>query len=222
MRLRLSASRRSIFAGLLTAFIGGIVPIGAAQATTITYTETSIASGSIADPSDPSKTIVFTDALLTLHAVGDTANVQLFMGSWINIINSMDLTIEGVGPVTFTAAVNFVFAQPGDPTKGKSAGGGFATGGIDILGTINSSFATYDLTTAFGPITDIGDFFSCVSCVGTNLGNLDLTSLNGDTTFTATISQTPLPAALPLFATGFGALGLFGWRRKRKAQAVAA
>jgi len=29
-------------------------------------------------------------------------------------------------------------------------------------------------------------------------------------------SATPLPAALPLFATGLGAMGLFGWRRKRK------
>jgi hypothetical protein len=29
------------------------------------------------------------------------------------------------------------------------------------------------------------------------------------------------PAALPLFATGIGALDLLGWRRKRKAQAVA-
>ena len=28
---------------------------------------------------------------------------------------------------------------------------------------------------------------------------------------------TPLPGALPLFATGLGALGLLGWRRKRKA-----
>jgi hypothetical protein len=26
---------------------------------------------------------------------------------------------------------------------------------------------------------------------------------------------TPLPAALPLFATGLGAIGLFGWRKKR-------
>jgi len=34
-------------------------------------------------------------------------------------------------------------------------------------------------------------------------------------------NQTPLPAALPLFATGLGALGLLGWRRKRKARAVA-
>jgi len=30
-------------------------------------------------------------------------------------------------------------------------------------------------------------------------------------------STVPLPAALPLFATGLGALGLLGWRRKRKA-----
>lgn len=32
----------------------------------------------------------------------------------------------------------------------------------------------------------------------------------------------PLPAALPLFATGLGALGLIGWRRKKKAAALAA
>ena len=32
---------------------------------------------------------------------------------------------------------------------------------------------------------------------------------------------TPLPAALPLFVTDIGGLGLLGWRRKRKAQAVA-
>ncbi len=37
-----------------------------------------------------------------------------------------------------------------------------------------------------------------------------------DLTFTP-ITSTPLPAALPLFATGLGALGLLGWRRKKKA-----
>jgi hypothetical protein len=40
-------------------------------------------------------------------------------------------------------------------------------------------------------------------------------------TFTA-IAETPLPAALPLFATGLGALGLLGWRRKKKAAALTA
>ena len=41
-------------------------------------------------------------------------------------------------------------------------------------------------------------------------------------TFNAAFSldgvATPLPGALPLFATGLGVLGLLGWRRKRKAQ----
>jgi hypothetical protein len=35
-------------------------------------------------------------------------------------------------------------------------------------------------------------------------------------------AATPLPAALPLFATGLGALGLLGWRRKRKNAAAMA
>src|SRR5262249_49233462 len=37
---------------------------------------------------------------------------------------------------------------------------------------------------------------------------------------TGSLTATPLPAALPLFATGLGGLGLLGWRRKRKAPAV--
>jgi hypothetical protein len=36
------------------------------------------------------------------------------------------------------------------------------------------------------------------------------------------IAATPLPSALSLFGGGLGAIGLLGWRRKRKAQAVAA
>jgi hypothetical protein len=38
-------------------------------------------------------------------------------------------------------------------------------------------------------------------------------------TYTPAIpAETPLPATLPLFASGLGALGLLGWRRKRKAR----
>ena len=36
------------------------------------------------------------------------------------------------------------------------------------------------------------------------------------------VTATPLPAALPLFATGLSAMGLFGWRRRRKASAAIA
>jgi hypothetical protein len=35
-------------------------------------------------------------------------------------------------------------------------------------------------------------------------------------------NATPIPAALPLFASGLGALCLLGWRRKKKAAALAA
>jgi hypothetical protein len=38
----------------------------------------------------------------------------------------------------------------------------------------------------------------------------------------AAMGTTPIPAALPLFASGLGALGFIGWRRKRKAQAARA
>ena len=59
----------------------------------------------------------------------------------------------------------------------------------------------------------------------TNVPKLALGELTGTQTFQILGSregaETPLPAALPLFATGLGALGLIGWRRKRKAQAVA-
>ena len=41
-------------------------------------------------------------------------------------------------------------------------------------------------------------------------------------TWDVTIGATPLPEALPLFAGGLGALGLLGWRRKRKPDAAVA
>jgi hypothetical protein len=39
--------------------------------------------------------------------------------------------------------------------------------------------------------------------------------------FTSEIMTTPLPAALPLLATGLGVMGLLGWSRKRKGPSVA-
>jgi hypothetical protein len=70
------------------------------------------------------------------------------------------------------------------------------------------------------------DFFSLRLSLGccshaNRVGDLtDLLVESRSTTFTA-VSEVPLPAALPLLATGLGVLGLLGWRRKQKAQAVA-
>jgi hypothetical protein len=53
-------------------------------------------------------------------------------------------------------------------------------------------------------------------CFGINTPNAS----HGVGQWSYSLSATPLPAALPLFASGLGALGLLGWRRKRKAIAA--
>ena len=68
-------------------------------------------------------------------------------------------------------------------------------------------------TALFYPTSSGPEAFTAI-CQGGACGSL--------TASTSTSPTTPLPAALPLFATGLGALGLLGWRRKRKAPALAA
>ena len=54
---------------------------------------------------------------------------------------------------------------------------------------------------------------------------IDIYDSSGDLSTVSTFfspAATPLPAALPLFATGLGVMGLFGWRKKRKNAAALA
>jgi len=81
--------------------------------------------------------------------------------------------------------------------------------GLLVFGIDNSSpqvtCCTLDLAFYLGGQSDAG--------LGNHLNSVQQAPAN--VVFTP-VAQTPLPAALPLFATGLGALGLLGWRRKRK------
>ena len=75
------------------------------------------------------------------------------------------------------------------------------------IGSDGTYQLVFGVTTFIDTIYDSGLAFAGISvCTGTSCNP---------------IGTTPLPAALPLFATGLGAFGLLGWRRKRKAAAVA-
>jgi hypothetical protein len=84
------------------------------------------------------------------------------------------------------------------------------------VGDVSTGSASFDTDTfVFDGITS-GTPFSSITLVSedTSLGSYNIPEIE--------FAVTPLPATLPLFATGLGALGLFGWRKKRTAAFAAA
>jgi hypothetical protein len=102
------------------------------------------------------------------------------------------------GGVGFTAdgIYNFYATNPPYPPEPDTSFNVYDNG---YPAAILSTTASYDVNTSFN-------------------GTYSITELGPQ----GSASATPLPAALPLFASGLGGLGLLGWRRKRKAAALAA
>ncbi|MGH7100283.1 MAG: PEP-CTERM sorting domain-containing protein, partial [Stellaceae bacterium] len=93
--------------------------------------------------------------------------------------------------------------------------------GYTSTGTVAADYAgdasiTFTLSDIFSPAL-LSDTFTLAWAMTCSNDVIVQTFTLGNTQLT-----TPLPAALPLFASGLGAMGLFGWRKKRKAAAVAA
>ncbi len=172
----------------------------ALQAGTITYTEEAVVTGTVgATP--------FTSALLQLTFVGDTANVTGGPTFFTNSAGTLTFSIAGVGSGTITDSMrvfdNQTFAPPAAGIGGTVVG--------TLLATFNAAFATYDLTTAIGPIT--GDSFIRTDLsFGTTLGALNLQAAR-QSTFTASVGSVPEPATFGLMGLGFGALVLMRRRR---------
>ena len=141
-------------------------------------------------------------AVVILNGVTITGGQSASNGDGGGIFNDGQLTLEN-SLVTANSAVN--------------GGGIYNNGGILTL--VNSTLEGNTATNGNG-----GGIYNNGGMV--NLANS--TFLNNSASFGndiynngGTVAVTPLPAALPLFATGLGAMGLFGWRRKRKPQAAA-
>ncbi len=117
------------------------------------------------------------------------------------------------------------------------------TDGTKVLTNTNSTLEDLNIATTSGVIT-AWDFFAEINSTSalveiyTSAGAPPPASLAGEDASLENIGgvviinnanfdqpgswSTPLPAALPLFASGLGVMGLFGWRRKRKNAAVIA
>ena len=105
-----------------------------------------------------------------------------------------------------------------------------------LIGSVQAgeSFNFFVQTTEGGAFTQLGGLITnTCSFPGGSVAGMDLCrwdapagqtrfgvavlAVSGDELLTSvSTAAVPLPGALPLFATGLGALGLLGWRRKRK------
>ena len=93
----------------------------------------------------------------------------------------------------------------------------------NLLASITLSIQGHDgCSTLYCNFTEIGVTFSGTAESVSFAGPGAYAAYSGITLGSASVNATPLPAALPLFATGLGALGLLGWRRKRKKSAAIA
>jgi hypothetical protein len=140
-------------------------------------------------------------------------------------------TLKGVGYTDGSLSGSFAYDSGAYSNVNITATGGIFDGdNFDLLGSssttqLNADSANGDsLTLAFASSLPTNGGSDGVTGDQLIQANTEVSVLVNDAgsvqaPAVALPPTTPLPAALPLFATGLSALGLLGWRRKRKAAA---
>lgn len=173
--------------------------------------------------------IGYTTSSLTLTKLGDTIDSQYdqLQVAGITGSNLTANTTADIGTLSFTAGVNATV--PHDYTGVYSF-----TENVSIGGNGGSLVVPFNLNISYSDTLTVVAGATLSILVGADFWNLAVNSLTigpnpGGTmvrTLTAYVTEspaaTPLPAALVLFGSGLGALGIFGRRRKPKASDVLA
>ena len=144
-------------------------------------------------------------------AISACAMCAISSPAFSSVIFAMDDTYTTVENMTLTVPAPGVLSND-QFQSGDSVSAFLDTPPADGMLTFNSDGS---FTYTPKPNSTVTEFFTYHDFDSTLGGISDSATVEID--FTAT----PLPATLPLFATGIGGLGLLGWRRNRKAQAVA-
>lgn len=173
-----------------------------AIAAPINYLYQGTASGSLDGQS-------FDSVGFTITAFADTDNIQPWDPANLqNTHISATINVDGFGSYDFEEATHTWIAD--------GFGGGF---GLDLsfnIITINANALAnsgYNLGTDFGPVfEDSPNIIFPFAGVLTTGGLLSFTDMN-DVTFSASLTQVPVPGAIWLFGTAL--VGLFGGTRRR-------
>jgi hypothetical protein len=157
--------------------------------------------------------VTFSGSNFDVSAVVTTSNSLDALGGY-------DITgISGTVTGPTDGAISGLVANPGQPFQGTyydSSGLGWYYDNVLFAGSI--------------PVDNNGILFSFGADIVANLysvGSSFFLSVDDPSSFwnpgdpgTLQVTATPIPAALPLFATGLGLVGLLEWRRKRRKIAV--
>ncbi|MCC6775360.1 MAG: hypothetical protein IT537_01795 [Hyphomicrobiales bacterium] len=179
------------FVGLLA----GIVLLGVSPASAITYNvNIPVGAGNVSG-------FIETDGSIGTLTAADIVD-------WNLLIDSGTLSTTLTGPLSGSNSTVGFFGSPA-----------FTASATQLLFDFSASTIEVDYVIFQKP--SFGDFFcinACASQFAVGVGGERAFGIADGVVEIGSVSAVPVPAALPLFVSGVGILGLAGWRRKRKHQ----
>jgi hypothetical protein len=166
--------------------------------------------------------VSYTTSGFSLGNLGDTLGTGYDYLAGTGVTGTLgDPSTIVLNSLSFTAGVNATVPQYYGNTYSIAETMTIGTGTSQIAIPFSLNISYQDTLTIGGTTFSILDGNSLwqVAVIGMTLGPNPGGTMTGSLMAMVTdpgVSQAPLPAALPLFASGLGGMGLFSWWRKRK------